>query len=382
MTPRPSEDQAVTEKDPPPSRFASPRRDVRFRATLEHAAIGLADIALDGRWLSVNPRLCAITGYTPEELLSHDWFDVTYPDDRAKDEEQVRRLISGEIEAYSIEKRLVRPHGDVVPVNMTISLVSAPTGEPGYFIGVVEDITERKRAQEALRLSTDKLQALSGRLVAVQETERRAIARELHDQIGQILTGLSLTLALGKRLTGEALARNQGQAEELVQDAISRVRQLSLELRPAMLDDLGLLPALIWHFQRFTAQTSIRVELRHTLTGQRFSPEIETASYRIVQEALTNVARYAGVNEARVYLWTRRGWLYVQIAEDGAGFVPEQALTSYTSSGLTGMQERAALLGGRFRMESALGAGTCILVEFPVTEFPVADPIAPQRNRP
>ena len=161
---------------------------------------------------------------------------------------------------------------------------------------------------------------------------------------------------------------NQAQAEELIQDAISRVKQLSLELRPAMLDDLGLLPALNWHFQRFTQQTNVHVDFRHMRITQRFPFKIETACSRIVQEALTNAAHYAGVSEVRVRLWAKKGCLYVQVDDAGAGFILDQALTSYASTGLAGMQERTALLGGEFRVESTLGIGTCILATFPITD--------------
>ncbi|MGI4788924.1 MAG: PAS domain-containing protein [Janthinobacterium lividum] len=320
--------------------------------------------------LYVSPAYETVWGRTCQSLYDTPemFAEAVHPEDRAGLQEAIQaQRPSGSLDA---EYRILRPDGSVRWIRNRTFPVRDAQGQYRE-AGIAQDITERKRTQETLLLSAKKLRVLAGRLVEVQEAERRVIARELHDQIGQMLFGLSLTLATGKRLTGEPLIQNQAQAEELVQDAISRVQQLSLELRPAMLDDLGLLPALIWHFQRFTKQTNVQVDFRHAHVTQRFPPEIETASYRIIQEALTNVARYAGVSKARVRLWARHNQLHVQIEDDGIGFVPEQALTNYTSSGLPGMQERTSILGGRFRVESVLGAGTCTLAEFPLGDAPL-----------
>ena len=298
--------------------------------------------------LYVNQAYEAIWGRTCRSLYEEprSFTDAVHPDDREGLMEALEgKLLTG---GFDTEYRVVRPDGAVRWIWDRATPVRNEQGEVYRVVGIAQDITERKRAQEALRTSTDKLQALSRRLVDVQEAERREIARELHDQIGQILTGLSLTLDAGRRLTGERLRQNLAQADELARDAIARVRQLSLDLRPAMLDDLGLLPALLWHFQRLTAQTGVRVAFTHDGLQQRFPPEIEVAAYRIIQEALTNVARHASTGAARVRLWTEDATLHVRIEDHGIGFDRERVLASYTSSGLMGMQERVSLLGGRF----------------------------------
>ncbi len=210
-----------------------------------------------------------------------------------------------------------------------------------------------------------RLRSLSQRLVAVQESERRHIARELHDEIGQTLTGLHLLLAMADRVPGE-YQRHLDNARLLLNDLMARVREMSLDLRPAMLDDLGLLPTLRWHFKRYTTQTSIQVLFKHSGLDRRFTPEIETAIYRLVQEALTNVARYARVNELTVRIWANQQTLGVQIDDQGVGFDYETVLSSNTSSGLAGMRERVLLLGGQFRVRSAPGAGTCLIINVPL----------------
>jgi signal transduction histidine kinase len=227
---------------------------------------------------------------------------------------------------------------------------------------------ENARFFEQVREGRERLQSLSRQLVEVQEGERRNIARELHDEIGQLLTGLKLLLEMGARVRPEKVNARLSEAQALVNELVTRVRELSLDLRPAMLDDLGILPALLWHFERFTELSKVRVVFGHSgLEGQRFSPEVETAAYRIVQEALTNVARHAKVAEVAVRLWADENTLDLRIEDRGAGFDPEATLSAAASSGLAGMRERAALLGGRLTVTSTPGSGTQVMAELPLT---------------
>jgi PAS domain S-box-containing protein len=220
---------------------------------------------------------------------------------------------------------------------------------------------------EQVRDGRQRLQALSRRLVEVQEAERRYIALELHDEIGQILTGLKLSLEVATRLPADEVMPSLNEAKALLDELIIQVDDLSLDLRPTMLDDLGLLPALLWHFDRYTAQTNVRVTFQHVgLEGRRFEPELETAAYRIVQEALTNVARHAGVNEVVVRTWADQKTLGVQIEDQGPGFDPEAVLAAGDTTGLPGMRDRAVLLGGQLTVESVPATGTRLTTEFPL----------------
>ncbi|QXD16573.1 PAS domain S-box protein [Rhodocaloribacter litoris] len=222
------------------------------------------------------------------------------------------------------------------------------------------------RLFEAVSAAHVRLERLSHRLVEVQEQERRHIALELHDEIGQVLTALNYTLDFADTPLAPEDEAKLHRARELVHLLTARVRNLSLNLRPPMLDDLGLLPALVWYFERYQQQTGLRVCFDPgNLHGERFRPEVETAAYRIIQEALNNAARHAETDTVEVRVWTGADGLLLEVRDEGKGFDPRQMAQARPSAGLSGMQERAALVGGRLYLEAAPGRGTRIRAELP-----------------
>jgi PAS domain S-box-containing protein len=239
------------------------------------------------------------------------------------------------------------------------------TKEDQRLLRVVADrvatAVERARLVETVGESHRRLAALSQRVVDVQETERREIARELHDEVGQLLTALLFKI----EGHGGAAGNPKEEMKAIVNDLIARVRDLSMNLRPPMLDDLGLRSALTWQLDRFAAQTGIAVRFRHTDLDRRFDSQVEITAFRIVQEALTNVARHAGVKEATVDVWATATTLGARIEDEGRGFDVAAALAA-RSSGLEGMRERSRLAGGRLVIESEPGKGTRLSVELPL----------------
>jgi signal transduction histidine kinase len=191
------------------------------------------------------------------------------------------------------------------------------------------------------------------------------IACELHDEIGQRLTSLKLLLELVAQQPASP-TEQLTQAQTIVNNLVAQVRALSLALRPPMLDDLGLLPTLRWYFRHYTEQTGVQVIFKHRGLEQRFRTDVESAAYRIIQEALTNVARHAGVQEATVRIWANRSSLGVQIADEGRGFDAPPVLAGYETVGLSGMRERVLLLNGTWALDTDPGAGCMITVELPL----------------
>ncbi|MDO8491955.1 MAG: response regulator [Dehalococcoidia bacterium] len=229
-------------------------------------------------------------------------------------------------------------------------------------VGIATDISEQKRREA-------ELQALSRRLAEVQERERGQLARDLHDEFAQTLTALKMSLdraAVGvEGNTGKVLRDSSA----LVGELMAWVREFSLDLRPTMLDDLGLAEALLWYAGRFSTKTGVRVSLKYSGLPRNLPSEVGTAAYRIVQEALTNVARHAHAEEAIVRLWADEVSMTIQIEDRGTGF--DAALLSIDKSiGISGMRERALGLGGTFRLDAAPGRGARISVELPLPNHP------------
>jgi signal transduction histidine kinase len=228
------------------------------------------------------------------------------------------------------------------------------------------------RLFEQISESNIRLQALSERLVKIQEEERRMLARELHDEIGQMLTSLSLNCDIILKSLREdetdlpKITSQFDRSKQLVNQLVIQIRKLSLELRPGILDDLGLLPALLDHFERFTSQTNIKVQFKHHGLEGRYSTDVETTAFRIVQEALTNTARHAKVDNVSVHLWVDRGLLKLKVEDQGIGFDLEAVEKTSASVGISSMRERAILCGGELEIETMPGRGTCLTAELPL----------------
>ena len=323
----------------------------RFRATFEQAAVGIAHVAPDGSWIRVNDRLCEIVGYPREELLEKTFQEITHPDDLDADLVQAGQLLVGDIQNYSMEKRYYRKDGSIVWINLTGSLVRDARGEPSYFISVLEDISERKRAEEAAR--------------EARETERARMARDLHDGVMQDLsyTAASMGLMMLSVEGPELKDRLQGSidavrsAAEGLRDAIDDLRLESDEDRPLP----ELLGTLIEEARMMNPSCEVHFEVQDGFPSE-FPGGNWAELLRVVREALTNVRRHSDAEKASVSLGTEGDDLIAEISDDGRGY--EQ--TTRAGGGSRSMRERAASLGGVLEVESERGGGTTVRLRVPL----------------
>ena len=242
------------------------------------------------------------------------------------------------------------------------------------------DSTDRRKAELEkdqlliqLRMANERLQALSRELINSQEAERKHIAQELHDEFGQSLVAISMNLGIVERdippgTTQEIIGR-LFETRTIVDELDGRISELALDLRPSLLDDLGLLPTLNWYVERYSQRAEIEVKLDVMGLKTRLSSEIETAFYRIIQEALTNVARHSQAKKVSLQLKSLPTMVTVSIQDDGQGFDTDEIFSSKTpikSLGLRGMRERVSILGGRLEIHSKPGEGTRIEIELPL----------------
>jgi signal transduction histidine kinase len=274
------------------------------------------------------------------------------------------------IQVQNRELLVGRPDGTRVPV--LASVVPLRDGE-GSLMGAVsclQDISVQKRAEERLQETHDRLQLMSRRLVESQETERRHIARELHDEVGQTLTVAEMNLqAVLNSPSAARLKEHLNESLQAVGRVLGQVRDISLSLRPSMLDDLGLEPALRWYTRQQAGLTGLQAAFEADTLKDRLDPVIETACFRVAQEALTNVSRHADARSLTVTLRQEDDRLHLVVRDDGVGFdvgAQRQQAVQGASLGLLSMEERATLVEGTLELRSAPGQGTEVHAWFPL----------------
>ncbi len=278
---------------------------------------------------------------------------------------------------WSGESVLCSRAGREIPISHLI-LSNQIDGALQFHSIFARDISERKMAEALMRESNQRLQMLSANLVNIQEMEKRHLARELHDEIGQALTATKINLEGALQLAPEGpLAVRLGKSVAVLDRLLQQVRNMSLDLGPPLLDDLGLVPALRWYMDQWSQRTGISARFSADSKLERMDSSIETACFRVAQEALTNVIRHAHATNVLVKIICENKTLFLSISDDGVGFnwLATRARAQRGSGlGLLGMEERVSLVGGTLRIESQPEQGTRIMACFPFLGSPIEAP--------
>ena len=323
-------------------------------------------VLIDGRFEYTNAAFCMLTGYPCEELRGTRVTDILHPDDRKRASSRIRELMAGGEEFFS-EYEMINRRGKSIPVEVYSRKIFY-YGKNALLCSV-RDLTERKIAEEAINQYHKRLQRLSTHLLTVREKERATIAREIHDELGQELSTVLLHIGwLGERLSEGAekpwLDKLKSMSD-LVETAIKKVQKISSELRPSLLDHIGLYAAIEWQAREFAKQTAIPCKVKFGNKKFQLNQEISITIFRIFQESLTNIMRHAKATEVKASLDVRSGKVVLKISDNGVGITEEQK-SNPESFGLLGIQERVRALKGEYSVHGVPKKGTTLSISIPI----------------
>jgi PAS domain S-box-containing protein len=370
----------VTDAGGQPAGFLGIHRDVteqrkdeerlRFQAQLLDSVVeSVVATDLDDRITFWARGAETLFGFSAETMLGRPLAPLTFPEHQNPVEE-LRRIREEVIRTGSSTSRMVpcRRNGSTFWADVTFAPVLNADGSPVGLIAIHRDVTELRRNQELVKVSHERTRNLATRLMAIREQERSSIARELHDELGQALTRLNIDVSwLTQRLPVRLRSRRVEQMGPLVDRTIRTVQQISSQLRPPILDDLGLEAAIEWHVQEFAEWSGCRCELQLRIGAIPRDRDRDIAIFRILQEALTNVARHARAEVVKVRAERAGDEFVLEIEDDGVG-IPQAKLAGQHSYGLTGMAERAEGLGGELEITLPSGRGTKVILRVALPE--------------
>jgi PAS domain S-box-containing protein len=330
-------------------------KDALLEHVFRHQRMTIANEAYARQYRVSLPELI---GKTPAEFFAHD-IDAGKSGWRAM-------FDAGHLHTETDERRM---DGTPVRIEGHYLCVYDEQGRITGHLGIQRDITDRHRAAEEIAASREQLRALAARLQTIREEERTRIARELHDELGQALTGLKLDLAwMERRLSRHAqpeLVERSANLLARLDGVMIAVRRIVTELRPSVLDQLGLAEAIEWQAQDFAARTGLELDIDIHRDGPSPSDDVASAVFRMLQEALTNVARHAHATRARVALRLDAASLSLDVSDDGRGITPDELRGSH-SLGLLGLRERAIACGGSVVITGEPGGGTTVALRLPL----------------
>ncbi len=339
----------------------------KYSTLVEDALIGVY-INKDGKIEFANDKFAAIYGYSKNELIGMDSTMLVHPEDRPLVRELREKRLRDENVPSEYEIRGMKKNGEAIWVMRSLSLINYQDGPA--ISGIVQDMTKRRRAEEALRESDKELRILSNQLLSTEEKERKRIARELHDGIGQALSAIKFSVENSLRELRQSPEHTELNSLEavipLTQKTIEEVRRIVKDLRPSILDDLGILATINWFCREFqNVYSGIRIKREIQIHENDIPSPLKTVIYRILQEALNNVAKHSQADLVQLSLQKTYKGVELTVHDNGTGFdLPEaiSLLPSRRGFGLASMRERAQLSGAEFEIKSAVGEGTTIRV--------------------
>ena len=339
------------------------------------AHVGHWDRDLETGRITWSDEMYRILGLPLEERDSprKEWLDVAHPEDRQRLSLALEEMQRG-IRRFDVEFRIVRPNGEVRFLHSQGDVIRDELGRPLRRFGTAQDITERKLAEEQLRATSEQLRALTAKLSSAREEESIRIAREIHDELGSMLTSLKWDLEEIKKTLSTPVDQSQLEAVreklsalmKLDDTAINALRRIASDLRPSVLDDLGLGAAIEWQTQQFQARTGIICQCDCSLEGIELSEEQSTAVFRIFQEALTNVLRHAQATRVDITIKNGAGHFVLTVADNGKG-ITQKEKSEQRSLGILGMRERAHLIDADIDITGLEGKGTVVTVRVPIS---------------
>lgn len=341
------------------------------RSLIEACLDPLVTINVGGKIMDINRATEIVTGVSRENLIGSDFFDYfTEPDKARAGYEEV--FLRGAVRDYPLTIR--HTSGLVTDVIYNATVYKNEPGEVQGVFASARDITERKQVEEALRRSEEKLRQLYTQLVTAQENERRRVARELHDGLQQLLAGIKFKVESFVQTIRNSGIQTETKPLEavipVIQESVREIRRIQMNLRPAILDDLGILATISWFCREFEALCQgIQIEKQIDLQEDEIPEPLKMPIYRIMQEGLTNIHKHSGASLVRLSFRKTNGWIELSIQDNGQGFDPQEALSvksDKSGMGLSSMRERAEHSGGSFAIESAKGGGTVLRAAWPL----------------
>ena len=344
----------------------------RFRKIFEEAAIGMSLGDLEGRLLDVNPAWLKMLGYEKDEVVQKNFKDFLHPEDGLKSARLFRELGRGTRDSYSRENRYLHKDGRVVWGQVTVSLLRGTGGAPQFVIGMVADISDRKKAEEDIRTYQEQLQSLASELSLTEERERRRLGTDLHDHIGQALAVSKIKLGvLQKSVTAKDQAKSLSEVRELIDQMIQDTRSLTFELSLPILYELGFEAAVEWFGRHVRAQHGLKVDVQKDMLPIPMDDEIKVLIFRSVRELMINIVKHAQAHNARVTIRREDDELNIEVEDDGVGIKDlrqESKLKGNGGFGLFSIRERLRYLGGRLHVEAGNGRGTRVTLVVPLQQ--------------